>query len=364
MAKIAILSQKITPQVLGLAQALQFHRHEITLVTSYQEPVPDGTDYPVLTYFKTWSAWEALRLFPKLLAQAPQVWHFVFSDMTEERPSGAHFVLAQLAKALPHRVVASSFYDNLHGISTSRMAPLTKSCDIVTTASRENLMYIKRRSWLNRCCETEVLPPFIFPHPSEDNEVDQELGSLLKSISPYLVVPGEELPASGAWEMLLPEVNILVCGSRPKSKIRPLGFELSQPGVYFAGPHLSDSQMSQALAGSLGLLTALDDLSVIELMHLHHLCQQTRTPVLASPRQQEALPGFCVPRRNGFVLENGLHSLRYLLSVNSKLELSQAQFESIKTELADSALNELNRLYLKVQIAKSSSFDRAKSPLS
>lgn len=353
MAKIALLTKKLTPEALGLAQALQFHRHEILMVTSADETVPDNLGYQVLTYFKSWSAFEALKFFPRLLSQAPIVWHFVFTNMKEESPTPAHWVLGNMARALPGIVVASSFYDSLFKIPSYQALPFLKSCDIVTTETRESLMYLKRKSWLNRFCETEVLPPFINSNNSGENEmVDSDLKQLLTAASPYLVLPSEKLPDLD-WELILNKINLVVCGDRP----------LKTPkGIYYVGHSLTDSQFSEILHHSRGLVTAFDDLSMVELLKYHRLCSKNRTITIASPRQTEALPGFCVHKRNGFLL-NQLSQLNLLLQENPLLEVHSPLFETIKTDLADSALNELNRLYSKVRHVKTSNIDFKRSPL-
>ena len=113
---------------------------------------------------------------------------------------------------------------------------------------------------------------------------------------------------------------------------------------------------------------AFDDFSAIELLHFHHLCQQTKTPILANPRQAEALPGLCLHGKNGFILDQGLRSLNLLLAENPNLATTSDDYHLLTTDLADSALNELNRLYSKVQHLKTSqkdpSIDIKSSPLS
>lgn len=369
MAKVALISQKITPEVLGLAQALKMHRHDLMLITSNNEIVPDNLGFPVLTFFKRWSGFEALQFFPKILGQAPDVWHFVFSDSSIEKPKMAHWMLAQLAKALPRRVVATSFYDSLFDLPSARLSAFVKACDIVTTGTRESLMLLKRRGWLSRHAETEVLPPFVMhqPHWSE-NEIDSDIQSLAENVQPYIVIPSERLPDFD-WKTVLPHTNIVVCGSRPEGPIKPLGFKEIPQGIYYVGHKLNDSQMIQLLRKSKGLLTAFESFSVIELLHFHRLCTFANTAILGAPRQTEALPGFCLHGRNGFILDQSpsspsLKTLKQLLADNEKLELSQPQFEHIRLDLTDSALNELNRMYSKIQHIKGSAFDIKRSPLS
>lgn len=353
MAKIALVTKNLSPQALGLARALQFHRHEVIVMTSATETVPDDLGFQVLTYFKNWSALEAIKFFPRLLGQAPEVWHFVFADTDTEKPQAAQWVLAQMARALPGRVVAASFYDSLLHFSSRQVMPLLKSCDIVTTATRENLMYIKRRSWLGKFCETEVLPPLIpASSPQEGGLLDQDLKQLIEAASPYLLVPSQKLPDLD-WDLVLNKVQLIVCGQRP---------EKARNGVYYVGNDLTDGQFMEILKGSKGLLTAFHELSVVELLQLQRFCTLTQRPSIANHRQVEALPGFCVHKRNGFQVSL-VAELHHLLLENPDLELKSPLFEEIKTDLADSALNELNRLYAKVRHLKTSPVDFKRSPL-
>jgi hypothetical protein len=359
MAKVALISKKFSPQLLSLAQALKSHHHDISIITSQSENIPDDIGFSVLTYFKKWTILEALRFFPRILGQTPEVWHFVFADTDLEKPSGAHWLLGQMAKALPGRVIVASFYDSLYSLPAQRIAPFVKVCDIVTTASRENLMYLKRKKWLSRFVETEVLPPFMPQGGNDTEEIDLELDQLTKAASPYLVIPSENMPTVD-FSALKGQIQVLVCGSRPAKNV-PEGF-------FFVGKNLNDIQLLQILKGSLGLLTAFDEFSVIELLRFHRLCLLTKTPTLANLRQTEALPGFCVHKRNGFVLDQGMSSLRNLFSgFNAnlgRLELTQALFEPLSANLADSALNELNRLYSKVKNQKMSNIDLRRGPIS
>lgn len=352
MAKIALLTKKLTPEALGLAQALQFHRHEVLMITSHTETVPDGLGYQVLTYFKTWSAVEALKFFPRMLGHNPEVWHFVFADQEQEYPTAAHWVLANLARALPGRVVAASFYDSLFHTPARKALPLLKSCDIVTTATRENLMYIKRKAWLNKFAETEVLPPFLPASMENESEVmDQDLQQLIRAAQPYLLIPSETLPDQD-WELILNKVNLIVCGARPLKSLN---------GIYYVGANLSPGQFAELLKKSRGLITAFEDLSVVELLKYHKVCSKTETVTLAHPRQTEALPGFCVPKRNGFLISS-MSDLNRLLHENPRLEVQTPKFEFVRSDLADSALNELNRLYSKVRHSKTTAIDFKRSP--
>lgn len=368
MAKIALISEHLSPQTLGLAQALTFHRHDVMIITSAGEEVPDGISYPVLRFFKTWSAWEALKFFPHMLSQAPDIWHFVFAGEAHEKalPKMAHLILAQLAKALPRRVVASSFYDSLYQTPARKVAPMLKSSDIVTTATREQLMFIKRRSWIKNFCETEVLPPFaLHTSENEENILDPDLVKLVQSMSPYLLIPNERLNPNLSEDShfirLLSQKKLLVCGSRQNMKIKQLGLQSSHPEIAFVGSRLTEAQQAYLLKNSQGLLIAFEDFSAIELLQFHRLGSKAKKALITTRRQAEALPGIALHGKNGFVLDQGLSSLLQLLSDNPELKLQEESFQSVSSDLTDSALNELNRLYSKVQYLKSTAVDSQRS---
>lgn len=368
MAKIALISEHLSSQTLGLAQALTFHRHDVIIITSAGEEVPDAITYPVLRFFKTWSAWEALKFFPHLLSQAPDVWHFVFArdHHGDALPKTAHLILAQLAKALPRRVVASSFYDSLYETAARKLVAMLKSSDIVTTATREQLMFIKRRSWIKNYCETEVLPPFSEKSSHEDqNILDPDLIKLVQNMSPYLLIPNERLSPllseDSLFTQLLKKKNLLVCGSRPNLKMKQLGLRSSHPEIAFVGSRLTEAQQSYLLKHSQGMLISFEDFSAVELLQFHRLCSKAKKALITNRRQAEALPGISLHGKNGFVLDQGLASLIQLLGSNPDLKLQEELFQSVSTDLTDSALNELNRLYSKVQHIKSTAIDSRRS---
>jgi hypothetical protein len=350
MAKIALISQKLTPEFLGFAKALHFHRHEVMIITGHETVVPGGLQFEVLTYFKKWSTIEALRLFPRLLAHSPTVWHFVFSDLGEENFRAAQWTLAQLARAIPGRVVASSLFDTPFDIPKWKLRPLLRSCDIVTAGSRESLMYLKREGLLRGFCQTEVLPPLLSTTETTDGHHDQDLEKLSESLKPFLVVPNSRISSNVEWSEIAAKLSLVFLGTRPQNF---LSKAMMPSNVYFVGSHLNSADLAYLLSQSAGLLTAFDDLSEVELMRFHNLCSLTKTPTLSNSRQAEALPGFCVTKKNGWILEKGVQSFRQLIFDNPELRLAQPQFERRSYEVADSTLNELNRLYSKVQHMKS-----------
>lgn len=371
MAKVAILSRTITAQTLGFAEALRMQRHDVIIITSQDSALSEtelsdsyldeDISFPILRCFSEWSALEAVKNFPKLLMHGIQVWHFVFSDCDVDQPRGAHFTLAQMAKVVPNSVVAASFFDSVFHVPKWQITPFLKANDIVTTADRESLMFLKRKKRLNNKSSIEVLPPTISQTSkprSTLNDVDTDLKRLAHARKPYLLLANERLPRFD-WDYVLSQVHLIVLGARPQQFwleefLRQYGSndkkQLSDPQlleqkVSYTGKHLSDGSLQYLLQNSLGLVTAFDDLSPVELMKWHRLCQKTKSPVLAHPRQVDALPGFCVHDRNGFVLESGIHSLKVLLSRNNDLQLAHPQFDLIRADISDSVLNEISRMY-------------------
>lgn len=364
MSKIAVISEHLTPQVLGLAQALHFQRHEVLIITSHAEEIPDDIPFQVLKFFKTWSAFEAIRFFPRLLGHAPDVWHFVFSIKGSKKslPRTGQYVLARLAKALPRRVIAASFYESLYHTPSRKFAPMMKAVDIITTSTREQLMFIKRKSWINHFCETAVLPPFLASSSQAlKTEIDQDLAKLLRSMQNYLLIPSERinpiLSEDSHFTNLLKLKKLIICGSRPAMKIKQLGLQSLHSDIAFVGKQNSEADMYHLLKNSRALLVAFDNYSAVELLHFHQLCQQTKTPILASSRQAEALPGLCIHGKNGFILDQGLTTLLQLLQENPGLKTGDMEYPLLTADLTDSSLNELNRLYSKVQHIKTTAID-------
>lgn len=341
MAKIAVITKDWNESARALALSLHQCRHDVTVITSKNLRIEETFPFPVLTAFKTWSSKEVLGFFPRFLGQAPEVWHFVFTDPQSERPGAGHWLLALLAKSLPRRVIAASLFS---GVTQSwRWAPFLKMCDITTLPTRESLMHMKRRGRLNPEAELEIFPPLLLGQTSTESAPHSELESLIENLGSYLIIPSDRFPEGPEWDFVEDFHRFVILGPR----------RWQQKKRTYISHSLLESQLERLLLSSKALLIAFSDLSPTELMRCHQWAEKTGKPVIASPRQAEALPGLCVHQKTGWVLDRGIDSLRTLLLENPDLNLPPWEHRPRSYSLMDSCMNELNRLYSKVQLKKS-----------
>ncbi|MFN7455220.1 MAG: hypothetical protein ACK5RO_11245 [Pseudobdellovibrionaceae bacterium] len=340
MARIALVSQKWSPSLETLALSLHQSRHEVLVITS-QGQVPDQSfPFQVLNYFQTWSSFEAIQFFARFLTQAPEIWHFVFSEPDLERPTLGMHTLAAMAKALPRRAIATSLFGPV--TQSWRWKAFLSLTDVATCPTRESLMHLKRKNRITRFTETEVIPPLAKLSEPTSAQNREELLKLSESLGSFLLVPSDRFPEGSEWDLIEDHHRLLICGARRWNQHRR---------AYLHRP-MPNAELSLLIENSKAILIAFSDLDPSELMRIHQLAERSKTPVIANPRQVEALPGICVHKKNGWVLDRGLDTFRQILLENPSLKLSSWDSTNTAYTLIDSCVNELNRLYLKVQNAK------------
>jgi hypothetical protein len=341
MAKIAVITKDWNESARALALSLHQCRHDVTVITSKNIQIEESFPFPILTTFKNWSSREVLQFFPRFFGQAPEIWHFVFSDPQSERPGPGHWLLALLVKSLPRRVIAASIFSGL--TQTWRWSPFLKMCDITTLPTRESLMHLKRRGRFSAEAELEIFPPLLLRQSQKSQAPSSEIDNLIENLGNYLVIPSDRFPESPEWAFVEDFHRLVILGPR----------RWQQKKRTYVSQNLSEADFERLLLSSKALLIAFSDLSPTELMRCHQWAEKTGKPVIASPRQAEALPGLCVHQKSGWVLDRGIDSLRTLLLENPELILPDWQKRPRSYSLMDSCLNELNRLYSKVQLKKS-----------
>jgi hypothetical protein len=160
MAKIVLLGRHLHHTVWPLAQSLQAQQHQVYLVTSRDVEVHESSaDVSVMTFFKTWSAWEALKFIPILLNLNPQIFHLV---LEKDHVSAAEWLLAYVAQTLPHCVVTTSFLDPERGLRKKTWLKfLVQHSDIVTCPSIETLGHLRGLQVHSRRQNRGLLPPIL-----------------------------------------------------------------------------------------------------------------------------------------------------------------------------------------------------------
>lgn len=332
MAKVALITEHMTPLVESLAKALQFQKQEVVIVTSGETARKLSGEFSVLAPFRKWNALEAVRALPALISQNFDVWHFLFPSV-ESKPRSAHWILSACARGLQQKVVAGSFSDpqNLRGWGNGRFVSML---DLALFPNRSFLMQAKRERALGPHTLAEVLPPLEVPGAPEASKIRDEIHRLRRGLRPYLVLP--DLQDGPAWLENSP-LDIVVLKPHPRKGSR-------HPHVFYTGElHAAERDLMIENARAICLL--FGEYSPLELQRFHQWSEKFHRPLVVSRYQTEVWPGLCWHEKSGWVLDDGDDPLRELLIRNPALDLPGG-FENLShRELVDSTLNELLRLY-------------------
>jgi hypothetical protein len=339
MATVALICQKISPQVLLTAKGLAEQKNEVLIITSFQEKPKEVLNVQVLSYFKKWSATEALKLIRKIFFRPPQVFHFFFHDENESA-TRAHWILLSFAESLNRATVVSLLGKKVRS-QNWRFNPFLKFIRAVTVPTRERLMYLKRRNLIQKNKLTEVILPLHQDLPEVSAQND-DLETFLNSIQPFLFVPAP--PRLDYLEFLNESLGgspfrVLFLGARTKN--------LSQFKRFFS---ISDDQinhLSWIIKKSSAVLLAHHEFAINELMMWQSMSQTHGTPLIVKAQQTEMLPGLCLHEKNGFVLESNKWAFKFLLQKRSDLSISNFLKNQENLPSTDQSLNELSRLYVK-----------------
>lgn len=192
MAKIVLVSPHVTPTTWQLTQALRAQQHEVILLSSYKEDIPDASGIEFMSYFKKWSMTEALRLMPHLFRIHPQVVHLL---LEEDSLNPAQAVLATYAKAHPRCILTTSLLHIRRGLGRLNPARyLVEESDIITCPTIDHLAELRGLNVRSRRQGRGILPPVLNIQQNsltavvEDIESAHKIHSLLES-TPYVVCP-------------------------------------------------------------------------------------------------------------------------------------------------------------------------------
>jgi hypothetical protein len=361
MAKIGIVTRSVDPLRLQLALALKSQQHEIIFITSQKDSNETENTFQSLRFFNDWSLPEATQFFLKTWNSLPEILHFTFGESSKDLPHSGHCWLAQLTRAIPGKVIATSFFGPVEKGVMAKI--LTLQSDIVTASTRESLMLLKRKKWMNSYCETEVLPP-LYTYFKADNKKQSphpELIHLCQQISPFAFFP--QWPKIPQGQVLHHQMFILVHEKR--SQMKALRNRKSSPffdpeKAFFTGlsfDSASDLELQHhflktAISKARFVVTAFQDIPLTLLQRIHQIATKYQVPVVATPLQTEMLPGLCIDRRNGFLVRTPQDLEKILLKPIDDGLLENPIFETGSHHLSDHSVNELSRLYLKARSKK------------
>lgn len=334
MAKVALMTETLSPLALNLASALEQQKQEVVLITSRSEIEKAPSKIRVLAPFKRWSSFEALRAAPALLGENFDVWHFLFPT-TDARPRTAHWMLAALARGIPGKVIAGSF-SNIQNVAGWKNEKFIGLLDLALFPNRSFLMQMKRRHTFGSHTLAEVLPPLDWMPSTSTPRFRDETQRLLSGLRPFLILP--DLQSGPKWLSQSP-VDFVVLRAPPRRGS-------SHPHVFYTG-ELYPAEREAFMKRAKALCLLYGDYSVLELQLFHQWSEKHQIPVIANKHQTELWPGLCWHTKSGWVLEESGDPLRDLLVQNPSLQLERGFENYPHRELVDSTLNELLRLYQK-----------------
>lgn len=346
MAKICIVTHELHPSVLAFAKSLEAQKHDISLITSNesQQPEMPSTNFPVMTYFKSWSAAEALRFTPNLVRINPDHLHFFF-PMKKDLPRWADFTLATIAKSInasfPQKnktKIYASFFETPTKPQFFRIKSFLSICDGVSFGTQEYFLRAKRSRALRGDILTAVIPPLRQNKKATAVSAAQseDLTRLLNLTKPYVVLPSAESLRHFDYSKINHHQNVIVFSRRPKESNRKNWTYLS---------NLTSDQKELVLSQAMAILLALDDFSLHELHYFKQISQENKVALVVNFAQLDQVPGLCVEGRSGFLIEPKIESLAQLLISKPGLKASWDLQDSYFQLSTDSSLNELNRLY-------------------
>lgn len=333
MAKIALISEFADSATWSLAEGLHYQKQDVLLITSRNQNIDRVPTFEIMTPFHRWSTLEAFKLFPRLIQWNPDVIHFVFSQGTS-KVHLAHWLLAPALSAIPGKALAISSFSELNLKGRSEVHFL-KFFNLMTFGTRTHLMRIKRS--MPKPPLSEVIPPFEISNIANQDRVRPEIETLVEKLGRYIVMPHR--PATLEALTLLKHAGF-------ETLVFSESFKFNAP--YYSTGALSPIEKSYVMKSAQAIWLAGMDLSVNELRTFQDMSQSLEKPLLVSPEQNEILPGLCWHLKSGWILDQGLASLEQVLRSNPNLEMS-GRFQGVShSEILDSTLNELLRLYSRI----------------
>lgn len=361
MAKIILVTEKLNPTAVRLAEALRSQQHQVTVVSSRDEEAALPADVSLLRPFEKWSLFEALRLVPVLVGLNPQVVHIL---LEEDRLNVAQIFLSAVSKALPNCVLTTSVLHIRHGLRLRNpVRYLLQESDVVTCSSVESLGALRGLNVKSPRQGRGLLPPVL--DFSEDTESAHHFGPASELQAQlegkkYVVMPFFETrfdatqPVFRRLLLLAAQRHVVLLGSFTAWSVRDrkrfqawmnaqgLGSQWTLSGEMSAG------DVRRLLASAEAFLIAGLSLSPREITEYFLRGVQAGTTIILDDRESTLHADLWRHGENCWILpkDHLFSSLQALLAKGS-LHLAQSlPVElNLQRDLIDAPLNELNRLY-------------------
>lgn len=361
MAKIILVSKHVNATSWQLAQALKSQQHEVVLLTSHGEDVPDSNGIEFMGFFKRWSLLEGLRIIPGLFGLQPQILHIL---LDEDNMNPAQIILSTFAKSHPSCVLTTSLLHIRHGLSRRNpVRYLLEESDIVTCPTVEALgqlrgLNVRRSTRQGR----GILPPVLdlkgeikSEHAVEEDIIAQSLMN-----EDFVVVPFRAscfTPESQTFiriRTIAQKYKVLLWGTYSHWSLRDrkkfaLWMEEFGCGHHWAvtgtmSPHLSHLLLKKSTA----LILAGQNLTPVEMTEYYMRAIESHAVLVLDSKQSSVHSDLWKNTVNCWILDyHHLHRDLVKLLARPHLRLPESLSEQLAKDrhLIDSSLNELNRLY-------------------
>lgn len=362
MAKIVLVSKKVTPTAWQLAQALRAQQHEVVLLTSYGETPDDTSGIEFMAYFKKWNFIEGLRIIPGLFGLRPQILHLL---LEEDRMNPAQVLLSAFAKSHPTCVLTTSLLHIRHGLTLKNpVRYLVEESDIITCPTVESLGQLRGLDIRSNRQGRGILPPVLDLKNQDQSDLFQEESELqlLERLRgrKFIVIPFNEsyfAPESEAFERLrtvAQKYPVALWGSyahwslRDRKRFATWMREFQCKDQWVVTGPLSASAGERLLAESTGLLLAGQSFTPVEMTEYYMRAIRTHATLILDSKQTGLHSDLWKNGVNCWVLDHAQQQKDLIkLLAKSRLHLPETLSERLAQDrhMMDSSMNELNRLY-------------------
>ena len=357
MAKIVLLSRNSKHTTWPLVLSLKSQQHQVHLITDRNIDISDSAGIEIMSYFKSWSLLEAVRLMPTFLSINPQIFHLI---LEKDELSAAEIFLSYMAQSLPHCVVTTSLLDLENGVRKNRwLKSIIKKSDIVTFPSVETLGHLRGLNIQNKRQNRGLLPPLLSQEPVglEKSQVFSELRNWIHE-KQTLALPMIFNPKENSEELfqLLEKLgktyHLLFLGSWNNWSVRArkkFSARMQRMNINWTISETLQSNDSQKLLESCQALW-LAGLTMSPTEYTQNLWNswKAQVPLVIDMTQAAMHSGLWKDQVNVHILRNDVFSTE-LDRILAKKTLKTPEMLTIQTtrDLTDHSTNDLNRLYNK-----------------
>lgn len=359
MAKILIVSRKLSETSWQLAKSLSDQQHEIIFLTGRNEKIPDQySKIHLMTYFKTWSLYEGLQLLPHLFSLNPQIFHLLLEN---DEIDWSEILITFFIKFFPGTIIATSIFHIKKGFGvTNPIRYLVQESDIITCPSDESLHYLKGLDIRNKKQGRGILAPTLNSQITQSNQFSEipQFKYLLKKN--YILVPFFETSFDHRSDFykrmaLIMKTHFVLLNGNQKNwsyfERNKLNYWLEQQGfreqwgLTGLDPHYIPEVL---IENAKALLLAGISFTSEELTRYYRQILKKNCPLILDSSQASIHAVLWKSRLNCWIVEKNKFNIEFesLLSKETFFLPSKISEQILlQKEASDIPINELNRLY-------------------